>query len=380
MRVLFMGQTGVDKKLHVESLATLCRERGVSVDVFHVGDMMYEASSKAIAEGKILDLPLDRLATLRRLAFQRINEKTAGAENVFVNSHAVFRWNNKLFLAYDISEAEAFRPDMIVTLVDDVEMVKARLEAMKSSGTLPEDTHYTLKDLMVWREEEILASEVLASVLKVPNYVLGVWLDPQVTATPLETVYSLVFQPWKKKTYVSYPISEALSDAELWERVLRYRRIVRSHLTAFDPLMIGEKSLRALYDANPSAQTVACPIRDGEVQLDTAEIADIIPDIDGQIEARDYKLIDQSDTVVAYFPVNRQGGPLIAGGVQSEIEYAHSATKDIIIVWECVDKRPTPFIASKADRMFATLDELEQFLKDDSKPTGQLEMLIDGSA
>ena len=79
MRVLFMGQTGVDKKLHVESLATLCGERGVSVDVFHVGDMMYEASSKTIAEGKILDLPLDRLGTLRRLAFQRINEGTATA-------------------------------------------------------------------------------------------------------------------------------------------------------------------------------------------------------------------------------------------------------------------------------------------------------------
>ena len=38
MRVLFMGQTGIDKKRHIETLIDLCKERGVTIDgVFHIG-------------------------------------------------------------------------------------------------------------------------------------------------------------------------------------------------------------------------------------------------------------------------------------------------------------------------------------------------------
>jgi adenylate kinase len=377
MRVLFTGQTGVDKKRHIESLVNICRAKGVTIDgVFHIGDMMYEESGNIgfpLTLGKILDLPQAQLAILRRLAFNRVNYESANMKNVFVNSHAVFRWNNQLFRAYDVSEVEAFKPDMVVTFIDDVEMVKCRLERLKEFGYLPVDTRYTLKDLMVWREEEVLASEILASVLKVPHYVLGVWLDSAITNGPLEVAYSLMFQSWKRKTYVSYPISEAQGNQELWEKVCRYRRLVRLHLTAFDPLMIGEKRLQGMYERDSLSALVKCSLRDGEVELDRSEIATVLPDIDGQIKARDYKLIDQADMIVAYFPVNGQGRPLIAGGVQSEIEHAHSTTKEIVIVWEA-PRHPTPFIELNADKKFDSLEQLEQFLKEVSKPTGQLEM------
>lgn len=379
MRVLFTGQTGVDKKRHIESLVNICHGKGVTIDgVFHIGDMMYEESGNIgfpLTLGKILDLPQAQLAILRRLAFNRINYESTNMKNVFVSSHAVFRWNNQLFRAYDISEVEAFKPDMVVTLIDDVEMVKCRLERLKADGFLPADTRYTLKDLMVWREEEVLASEILASVLKVPHYVLGVWLDSAITSGPLEVAYSLMFQPWKKKTYVSYPISEAQGNHELWEKVRRFRRLVRFHLTAFDPLMIGEKRLQGMYESDSLSALVMCSLRDGQVELDRSEIAAVIPDIDGQIKSRDYKLIDQADMIVAYFPVNGQGRPLIAGGVQSEIEHAHNMTKGVVIVWEA-HSHPTPFIELNVNKKFDGLEQLEQFLKEVSKPTGQLEMLL----
>ena len=65
MRVLFTGQTGIDKKSHLEALKGFCAQEGRNIDaVFNIGDIMYEESLKAgtpLKEGKILDLPLAQL-------------------------------------------------------------------------------------------------------------------------------------------------------------------------------------------------------------------------------------------------------------------------------------------------------------------------------
>ena len=83
--------------------------------------------------------------------------------------------------------------------------------------------------------------------------------------------------------------------------------------------------------------------------------------------------------MVAYFPANEQGKPLIAGGVQAEIEHAHRTTKEIVIVWEAA-RDPTPFIGLKVDRQFGTLEELDDFLEQTNRQTGQLELPVDAEA
>ena len=386
MRILFTGQTGIDKKAQLQGLKDFCVQRGKSVDaVFNIGDMMYEESQKSgttLKEGKILDLPLAQLGALRLGAFNLIRNGLVGnagqgAQNVFVNSHAVFRWNNRLFRAFELPEVRDLRPDIIVTLIDDVEAVKMRLDQFKRTGALPPDTKYSLKDLLVWREEEMLASEILSSVLEVPHYVLGVSLEEEVSASPLEVVYHLMFEPWRKKAYVSYPISEARARPDIWEKVIRYRRLARSYLTAFDPLMIDEKRLLDMVrQGQAEAQYLECTVLGKTVLLDRREIEAIRDDIDGQVVARDLKLIDQSEMVVAYFPANAEGNPLVAGGVQSEIEHAESSTKDIVIVWEA-SRGPTPFIGRKGDGLvLRSLEELEGYLKSISQRPGQQEMSL----
>ena len=138
------------------------------------------------------------------------------------------------------------------------------------------------------------------------------------TDSPLEVAYNLIFQPWKRKAYISYPISDARGKPEVWERVLRFRKLTRSYLTAFDPLMIDEKRLHHMLlkhrEEDPGAIRLVCDVRGKAVQLNVQEMEGIIPDIDGQIMARDYKLIDQSDMIVAYIPLDVDGSPLIAGG------------------------------------------------------------------
>ena len=370
VRALFMGQTGLAKKSQLDSLAEHCAREGQTIDkVFSVGDIMYaesQTAGKPLHEGKILDLPLAELGILRRLAFTHIRLESSLADNVMVGSHSVFRWNNQLFRAFEMQELQELKPDLVVTLIDDVEAVKLRLDDLRNLGHLPITTSYSLKDLLVWREEEILASDVISSVLEVPHYVLGVWLEPEVSKNPLEVAYNLMFRPEKRLAYVSYPISDAQAKEEVWSKVVEYRRLVRSYVTAFDPLMISEKRLQMLMEEElkirPDGKDVVCDVRGRELALSVGEISAVMPDIDGQTVSRDYKLLDQSDMIIAYFPLDTDGGPLIAGGVQSEIEHASASTKEIVIVWES-PREPTPFIRQKADVLLRNLDELRGYLQ-----------------
>ena len=61
----------MDKKPYLEQVANLAGERGSNIDVFNVGKMMY-AEGPDIRAGRILDLPLSRLHSLRRAAIKDI--------------------------------------------------------------------------------------------------------------------------------------------------------------------------------------------------------------------------------------------------------------------------------------------------------------------
>ena len=113
--------------------------------------------------------------------------------------------------------------------------------------------------------------------------------------------------------------------------------------------MIDEKRLVDLAQrTEDGSDEVECTALGQRVALSRREIEDVAYDIDGQIVARDYKLIDQSEMIVAYFPTDASGEPLIAGGVQSEIEYASASTKKVVILWEA-SRDPTPFIGQRGD-------------------------------
>jgi adenylate kinase len=388
VKVLFTGQTGLDKKRVLERLAQVCAARGKAVDgIYHLGDLMYEESrkaGKALREGKILDLPFAELAMLRRSALWRVSAAVAGKQAVFVNSHAVFRWDNKLFPAFHFSDFEAFRPDIIVTLVDDVDAIKLRLDALRSAGQLPPESRIGLKDILVWREEEILASQLLAGALGVPHYIAGVGLEPEVDAEPLSTLYSLLFEQWKRTAYISYPISDAQPDPDLWGRVVRFRAMCRNYVTAFDPMMIDEKrlyaELRRQAEGRGGRDAVTVDVRGRPLELSATELQDVLPDVDGQIVARDYALIDQSQMLIAYFPQDSRGRALIAAGVQSEIEHAAASTKEVLVVWEA-QKQPTPFIGMRLDRQFASVEALETHLREmehAARPVDQLKLRLEG--
>ena len=71
MIVVVTGMVGIDKKQYLSEVCDLAKLRGKQLTLCNIGDMMY-AEAPDIAPGKILDIPLQRLCSLRRSVIKDI--------------------------------------------------------------------------------------------------------------------------------------------------------------------------------------------------------------------------------------------------------------------------------------------------------------------
>jgi adenylate kinase len=354
MRVVITGQVGVDKGPYLEQLEDMARRNGQALKVFHVGRMMYEEAPDVPA-GRILNLPISRLNTLRRAVFKEILRETEKHEHVVINTHATFRWRHGLFAAFDFDQIKLFNADLYITLLDNVESVHQRL-------LHDHDTDHTLKDVMVWREEELLATEILANITKGYGHFFMISRGRDIPTT--QTIYRLMFQPQRKKVYLSFPMSHVMDLPETRADIERFKAALHQHFTCFDPADVDEY---LLYTAADKAQqegrpTVEIPAADGTVTLKTADVLQITGDIMGQIYARDFKMVDQSDLIVSLVPQLPNGKPALSSGVERELHHAYEGGKEVYVVWAC-KALPSPFITETATRVFASTEQAIEYFR-----------------
>ena len=359
MRTIVTGQIGMHKKPYLDAVADLVGRRGGRIEVFHIGNLMY-AEAPDIRAGRILDLPLSRLNALRRAVFKDIIAQTAPASehpNVIINTHATFRWRHGLFSAFDFDQIQLFEPDMFICLVDNVETVHHRLHA-------EHDIDATLKDCMVWREEEILATELLAQAVGCQHgfYILSRGRQHET----IQTCLRLITRPDIPKVYPSFPMSHVMDMPEILAKIDQFRAGLAEHFITFDPGDVDEKLLleRAIAAAQQGRDWVEVEPHafgartDDErcIRVSVREVLDIAGDIDGQIYMRDFKLIDQSDMICSYIPELPGGMPALSSGVERELQHAFEHTKEVYIVWK-PKKTPSPFITETATKIFSSVEE-----------------------
>lgn len=138
--------------------------------------------------------------------------------------------------------------------------------------------------------------------------------------------------------------------------VVHFRKRMASKLIAFDPLTIAERRLITLARNTTSDSVIVEIPHIGEtLALSAEELLALQADIDSQIVARDFKLIDQSDMVVAYVP--KVAGRLeISAGVIMEIQHAWETGKEVHII--CPDPPMlSPFITEHATSIYRTFEE-----------------------
>ncbi|HEY7119506.1 MAG TPA: AAA family ATPase, partial [Tepidisphaeraceae bacterium] len=126
MRAFVSGQIGVDKGPYLNAVQEIAKKNGIDLAVCHLGQMMY-AEAPDVPQGRILNLPITRLNTLRRAAFKEIFRIADKHEHVLVNTHATFRWRHGLFAAFDFDQIKEFNADLYVTMLDNAESVHQRM-------------------------------------------------------------------------------------------------------------------------------------------------------------------------------------------------------------------------------------------------------------
>ncbi len=348
-RVFITGQVGVDKKPFLEKVRDIAEQRGHSITLANVGEMMYREAPDVV-RGRILDLPRTRLNSLRRAVFKDVLSTADRVENLIINSHATFRWKHGLFEAFDFDHMTALDADLYVTLVDNVDAVHERL-------LREHDIPHTLKDIMVWREEEILATEILAHAIGGHGiyYVLARGQE----GNTAESLVRLMFEPQLKKIYPSFPMSHVMDMPDVLAEIDGFRAALAEHFICFDPGDLDEK--RLLFEAGEATKkgetTITLQVNGKPLTFNVSDVTGVARDIDGQIYARDFKLIDQSDMIVSYVPELRGGIPGLSSGVERELQHAFEGTKEVYIIWR-PKKEPSPFITETATKVFTSVEDL----------------------
>ena len=355
MIVVVTGMVGVDKKNYLEKVCEFAAGQGKEVLLCNVGDRMY-AEAPDIPPGKILDIPLKRLNSLRRSIFKDIIAKAKNAPNLIVNTHATFRWRHGLFPAADFDQMRQLNADMYVCLIDGVVALHTRL-------TDEHAAEHSLKDLIVWREEEVLGTEMLCKGINeaAPFYCLARGAEVETT----ETFYGLVFNGSMKRAYLSFPMTAVGEMENVQRQINDFRRLMKQSFICFDPGDLEECYLpdKARQASEEGLDYVEATALGRQVRLDLNEVRQIQRDINSQTYARDFMLIDQAEMIISLVPSLEDGRAAISSGVERELQHAHEAAKEVYVIWTA-KQNPSVFVTQTATRVFYSIANALEYFKE----------------
>lgn len=348
MIVAVTGMVGLDKKAYLEQVCHFASQQNTEVTLANVGDRMY-AEAPDIPPGKILDVSMKRLSSLRRSVFKDIIACARQVPHLLVNTHATFRWRHGLFPAVDFDQMRALRADVYICLVDGIAGLHHRLQNEHA-------LEHSLKDLIVWREEEIIGTEMLRRGVneRAPFYCLA--LGNQ--SLTIETFYRLIFESHIKKAYLSFPMTAVSGLPEVQDQIDEFRRLLHSVFICFDPGDVEEADLpyRAQQALENNHDTIQTQVQGRSVELACRDILQIERDIYSQTYARDFLLIDQADMIVSFIPTMPDGRAAISSGVERELQHAHEAAKEVYVIWTA-QQAPSVFVTQTATRVFRDIND-----------------------
>jgi adenylate kinase len=381
MRYICSGTTGINKIGAVEELRKL--KNGDNIRIICLEEYLKE-------KGNFDDITLFLNSynwQVQKNAWERafseiledIEKKEVDVTILFM--HLVYLRNSRFLSPLNINLIEKFNPDGFITFIDDVYLLRKRIQ--DRSETTPFKTELHLRDLLAWRSIETNLTDILSSHLtlsynrKIPNFILSV-------KHPITTLHNLIYDAGNLKTYIAHPISNTRNISALVDEIEIFKSQLHKNFTVFDPTTIDERLLSiSLKEQYPDWKTMSrgvlaesivkieydqrWPIRHRPLlctdvddlfplEVPADEIVEVIQDIDNQIQNRDYRLISQSDAVVCYRP---NLGGVLSTGVYSEMQYARDvAFKPCYMYFpECDgDHESTPFKGRGAS--YQSTDEL----------------------
>jgi hypothetical protein len=184
-----------------------------------------------------------------------------------------------------------------------------------------------------------------------------------------ETFYRLAFQRQRKKAYLSFPMTAVARIEAVTEEIGAFRRRMKQSFICFDPGDLEEAHLPVL--AREARQQgldfIEVAALNRPARLGVEEVLQIEHDINSQIYARDFLLIDQADMIVSFVPALPDGRAAISSGVERELQHAHEAAKEVYVIWTA-RQAPSIFVTQTASKVFSSIDEAVQFFRNRYTP------------
>lgn len=343
MKFILSGISGVDKKTTCEELARTADEK-VELKIIHLEEILKEMSG--LDDITILLNAYNR--DYQKKAWRNAFEEAIKMENeeesdiTILCMHLIYFRNNRYFSPLDLSLLRDYSPDGFITLIDDIYLIKKRIMLRSEESAFKTDIH--LRDIISWRSIELSLSDMLCSFLGEQTNLLNFILSVK---QPVSTLYNIILNPIKLKIYIAHPITVAKNNPDLIDEIEAFKDIIHREFTVFDPTTIDERLLTySLEEQYPEwrdmsrgqlAESVVKldygnrwpvnhePILSSSIEelfpieIHAKEIIDVGEAIDDHIQSRDYRLISQSDVMVAFRPNYNK---ITSRGVLSEMHYA----------------------------------------------------------
>ena len=314
-----------------------------------------------------------------RLAFEEIRKEIDNhpTKDCLLLVHASCYHDRRFFSSLCWDDILTFRPECIITLIDDIYDIWQRIE----EGS-PE-AHFSLEEIIAWRSVETCISRALSQNvlidpahfdIKLPKkpkqltHFFGTQIPHFVMSIkhPVETFYRLLFERDKRPiVYASFPITRTRKKPKRREDINTFRRkLFDEGAIVIDPLSIDELRLakpvkdqakeRWIDLTNASAWSAYCsqrwPLGNESIPgvasqqnpfatLSNEQIISLALSIDAQIISRDFFLVAQSEWIIAYRPFYPEKGAKItgkptsssSGGVTQEVTFSLDLYKKVLV-------------------------------------------------
>jgi nucleoside 2-deoxyribosyltransferase len=158
----------------------------------------------------------------------------------------------------------------------------------------------------------------------------------------------------------------AVDDMEdVKNEIDKFRRLMKQSFICFDPGDLEESYLpqKAQRASEKGLDHVEVTALGRKVRLDLHEVRQIERDINSQIYARDFMLIDQADMIISFIPTLDDGRAAISSGVERELQHAHEAAKEVYVIWTS-KQSPSVFVTQTATAVFNTIAEALECFKE----------------
>ncbi len=215
---------------------------------------------------------------------------------------------------------------------------------------------------MVWREEELLATEILANITRGYGHFFMISRGRNVPTTAIHL--SPDVGAGTKESLSIIPDEPCDGSAGYAPRNRRIQSETGRTFHHFRPRGCGRVCVAHIGIESDGGRTTTIEVEasEGPITLKTADVAQISGDIMGQIYARDFKMVDQKrhDRQPGSRIAQRQARTQQRSGTRTSPRFRRR--KEVYVVWACKGL-PSPFITETATKVFKNTEEAIEYFR-----------------